>query len=104
MSGFSTVDAYDASLVRTTPTALSTARGQLAATTVNGYALFGGGYGTGQSAVVDAYDASLVRTTPTAISVARSGLAAASIGDYALFGGGSNSSGYDSTVDAYQVA
>ena len=51
------VDAYYASLTRTTATALSQARDVLAATTVGEYALFGGGgvYGTIYSAVVDVY-------------------------------------------------
>ena len=54
-----TVDAYDTSLTRTTPTALSQTRYGLSATTVGNYALFGGGYSSGyssgHSAVVDAY-------------------------------------------------
>ena len=50
------MDAYDASLTRTTPTALSVARGTLAATTVGNKALFAGGYDDDYSAVVDAYE------------------------------------------------
>ena len=107
-SGYSsTVDAYDTSLTRTTPTALSAARQQLAATTVGNYALFGGGSGSGSPghlSTVDAYDTSLTRTTPTALSVAREFLAATTVGNYALFGGGRDSHYYfSSTVDAYQV-
>ena len=101
---FSTVDAYDTSLTRTTPTALSVARDYLAATTVGNYALFGGGYnGTDRFSTVDAYDTSLTRTTPTALSVARDGLSATTVGNYALFGGGYNGTDRLSTVDAYQV-
>ena len=84
-------------------TPLSVARGNLAATTVGNYALFGGG---GESRnytdTVDAYDASLTRSTPTALSVVRQDLAATTVGNYALFGGGSYdifSSG--NAVDAY---
>ena len=102
------VDAYDTSLNRTTPTALSVARSSLAATHIGNYALFGGGrIGNPYSAVVDACDTSLNRTTPTALSVARGSLAATHIGDYALFGGGVDldTSGDGSTrsavVDAY---
>ena len=107
-SGYlSTVDAYDTSLTRTTPTALSAARQQLAATTVGNYALFGGGSGSGSPghlSTVDAYDTSLTRTTPTALRVAREFLAATTVGNYALFGGGRDSHYYfSSTVDAYQV-
>lgn len=78
-------------------TALSVARNYLVATTVGGYALFGGG--RGGSSVVDAYDSSLVRSTPTVLSQARSELAATNVGDYALFGGG-----YSAVVDAYKAA
>ena len=107
---FATVDAYNGSLTRTTPTALSVKRYSLAATTVGGYALFGGGalyspnYDT-YYATVDAYNGSLTRTTPTALSVKRSGLAATTVGGYALFGGGNiYTSSLDTayaTVDAY---
>ncbi len=51
-SRLSTVDAYNTSLTRSTPTALSVARSYLAATTVGNYALFGGGE---YDATVDAY-------------------------------------------------
>ena len=102
------VDAYDTNLTRTTPTGLSRGRSVLAATTVGGYALFGGGMvGSYGRAGVDAYDATLTRTNPTGLSEARGELAATSIGNYALFAGGKTyiySSGryqYFSTVDAY---
>ena len=102
------VSAYDASLTKTTPTALSKARQSMGATTIGDYALFGGGYnGNSNSrfATVDAYDINLTRTTPTVLSKARNNLAATTIGNYALFGGG-----YDinttnaSTVDAYNTS
>ena len=49
------VDAYDNTLTRSTPTGLSLARSELAATTVGNYALFGGGYAKGYIDTVDAY-------------------------------------------------
>ena len=49
------VDAYNTSLVRTTPTALSEARRYLVAASVGVYALFGGGDTGAVSAVVDVY-------------------------------------------------
>lgn len=56
---YSVVDAYDTSLTRSTPTALSRARDSLAATTVGNYALFAGGSSGGPnssaSAIVDVY-------------------------------------------------
>lgn len=99
---FPTVDAYSASLVRSTPASLSEAKYSLAATTVGDFGLFGGGNDRYQdaSSVVDAYSATLVRSTPTALSEARNDLAATSVGGYALFGGGN---GFD-TVDAYSAS
>ena len=90
----STVDAYNSSLVHSTPTGLSEARFKLAATAVGGYALFGGG---GYKEAVDAYNSSLVHSTPTGLSKARYSLYAAAVGDYALFGGGVHTP----AVDAY---
>ena len=101
------VDAYDTSLVKTIPTALSQARTHLAATSLDGYALFGGGYYNGSNDVrneVDVYDTSLVRTIPTPLSQGRRDLAATSLGSYALFGGGYNQNVYRGIVDVYQVA
>jgi len=85
-----------------TATKLSSARRNLAATSVGDYALFGGGYDGSYSKVVDAYNTSLTRSTPTALSKARYNLAATSVGDYALFGGGDTGS-YSKVVDAYTV-
>lgn len=53
MSPVNNVDVFDASLTRTNPTGLATARSYLAATTVGNFALFGGGSGGGS--VVEAY-------------------------------------------------
>ena len=105
-SSSSVVDAYDTSLVRTTPTPLSRARISLSSTSIGNYALFGGGesnYPFVYSDVVDAYDTSLVKTTPTPLSVGRRPLAATSIGDYALFGGGNGGSFY-AAIDAYDTS
>lgn len=99
------VDAYNTNLTHSTPTALSEARGYLAAATVGGYALFGGGYkiDTYPSAAVDAYNASLTRSTPTSLSEARCYTASAANGSYALIGGGYRyaSDSYSVAVDAY---
>ena len=91
-----------------TGTDLSQGRGELAATTVGNYALFGGGRaGANTSDVttrVDAYDTNLTRTTPTALSKARGGLKATTIGDYALFGGGYDASNKEqTTIDVYDA-
>jgi hypothetical protein len=99
-----TVDAYDTSLTRSTPLALSVARNNLAGASIGDYALFAGGQSdsSSYSSTVDAYDISLTRSTPTALSAARRYLAGASVGNYALFAGGqSDSSNYSDVVDAY---
>src|SRR5699024_1857676 len=99
------VDGYDSTLSHLTPTALSQARENLAATTVGNYALFGGGrmrlmMQQSYFDVVDAYNTSLTRSTPTALSRARAELAATTVGNYALFGGGGDEDPI-SRVDAY---
>ena len=99
------VDAYDTSLTRTIPTALSQARSSLKATTVGSYALFGGGRNSFSDCLdaVDAYDTSLTRTIPTALSQARSDLEATTVGDCALFGGGYSSDYYSNVIDVYDT-
>ena len=100
---YGTVDAYNTSLTRSTPTVLNVVRGSLAATGVGSYALFGGGLGSSSSSTVDAYNTSLTRSTPTALRQARYSLVATTVGSYALFGGG-YSGGYSSAVDVYYPA
>lgn len=104
-SAVSTVDAYNTSLTRSNPTALSELNILGSATNVGNYAVFGGGAAAagGARTFVNAYNTSLTRSTPTALSVARSSLAAASLGNYALFGGGSSSSS-NAVVDAYNTS
>ena len=102
---YATVDAYDLTLTRTTPPALTQARDKLASTTVGNYALFGGGQTgafSGYTDVVDAYDQNLtLQTAPAVLSQARRSLAATTVGNYALFAGGNNGSSYFDVVDAY---
>lgn len=92
-----TVDAYNKSLTRSTPTVLYTGRFELAATTVEGYALFGGGIkSTETQKRVDAYNSSLTRSIKN-LTTARHELAATTVGSYALFGGGETSNNYGTT-------
>ena len=103
-TNYSTVDAYNQSLTRSTPTALNTGRYSLAATTVGNYALFGGGSTPHPSSVMDAYSLpSLTRFNTQNLSEARADLAAPTVGDYALFGGGKIAVGKKSTVDVYTI-
>ena len=101
-SYYSTVDAYNASLVRSTPTALSVAKYTLGATPVGNYALFAGGQtkSSSISATVDTYNKSLTKSTATDLRVGRNNISATTIGNYALFAGGSSTTGY-AYVDAY---
>ena len=102
----STVDAYNVSLTRLTPSNLSEARSLLASSMTSSYAFFGGGRNnsSGYSSVVDIYDESFLRySAPNFIEVKRE-LSATNIGNYVLFGGGySLSNGYLSTVEHYTV-
>lgn len=97
----STVDAYDTSLTRSTPTALSLGMYDLTATSIGNYALFGGGEDGGYRTTVDAYNTTLARTTPTNLSQAMMTPAATSVGNYALFGWGNNSY---AVVNAYDTS
>ena len=104
------MDAYNASLTRTTATSLSVARQELTAITLGDHALFVGGRSGGTAfGTVDVYDASLTRTTATELSIARYDSAAAVVGSYALFAGGRGPGifgGADalSAVDAYNTS
>lgn len=89
--------AYDLFLTRVSAESMGKERNRFAGTTLNGFALFGGGYGNQLlDSYVDVYDPYLVRTTPK--GAATHGLNAAAIGDYALFAGGA---GY-TDVDVYR--
>lgn len=82
-------------------TPLSVKRFYLAAAPVGGYALFGGGKGTGSAyyADVDAYDTSLTRTAPTSFSAAKARHAAGIAGKYAVFAKGTTV-----TTEAYSAS
>ena len=103
-----TVDAYNASLAKTTVATLNKGRGELAATTVGDYALFGGGYnpyadGNKYYDTVDVYYKTLTKTTPLVLSQARSELAATTVGDYAIFAGGSYYSPSPNYLDVVDI-
>ena len=87
------VDAYNESLTRTVPSALSKAREYIAGANNGLYAIFAGGSvgGTAQTNV-DSYNYSLTRSTLTSLNYARASHAGCSDvgGNYALFGGGAS--------------
>lgn len=83
------VDAYNASLVRSTPTKLRTGKDYGAAASTENYAVFGGGGNMStEGRYVDAYNASLVRTSAASFPKNLNDLSAASVGGYAIFAGG----------------
>lgn len=91
------VDAYNSSLTRTTPTALSESR--IAATPINfdGKLFFLGGYFNNNGYDyndVDIYDSSLTRSIMT-LSEKRGGMAAAENGKYIVYAGGDRGGGND---------
>lgn len=103
---YSTIDAYNSSLTRSSPTqSLSVARTNLAAASVGNYALAMGGETKSLPLgcnTVDAYNTSLVRSTPTnALSSERYSLSGLSFGNYALAIGGAFG---NNTVDVYNTS
>jgi len=98
----STVDAYNSSLTRSTPTALSQSRRDLGGSSVGDYAIFAGGSAISyaRSNVVDAYNKSLTRSIATTLSSTTERLGSARNNTYALFGGGYNGN-LSKTVIAY---
>ena len=103
---YNTVDAFNSSLVRSTPATITTRRYGIAGASAGGaYAVFAGGLSWDYStttdtsyALVHAYNSSLVRTTPTELPKATSGLVGTSVGDYAIFGGDSSVYVYDASL------
>lgn len=105
---YTNVFAYDTQMVRSMPTALSVARGEMFGAKAGSTAIFAGGVTTsGTVSTVDSYDENLTKGTLTSLRSTRGYGAAASLGKYALFAGGINSrwkhdeSGCSNIVDAY---
>lgn len=112
VSYYATVNAYNSSLSRSDPTALSQGRDSMAVTTVGEYAIFAGGQYLGYaewfgantflwSGVVDAYNSSLTRSVPTALATTRHNAAGASTGGYAIIAGGN---GGGQIVETYNTS
>jgi hypothetical protein len=93
------VDVYDTTAGTWSVTSMSQARSHLAATSVNGYALFAGGYVDSwtPSDRVDAYDANTGTWSQASLSSA-SHKKGTTVGPYALFAGGSVIDVYDSAI------
>lgn len=106
-TAYTTVDAYNKSLTRSTPTALGGTRTFMAGASIGNYALFAGGRPTQSGTVygtVYSYNTSLTRSTATALSTSRYLLASTTVGSYAVFGAGGASSGVTTTVNAYNTS
>lgn len=96
------MDAYNASLTKSSAPDLSVGRYSMRGGSVGNYALFAGGTDDKDN-IVDAYNTSLSKISATKLSVVRDNLASATVGNYVLFAGGYSmfEHAYRSTVDAY---
>lgn len=101
MSRSNTVDAYNKSLVKTTPATLTSYSTNMAATVLcDEYALF---FGFANSKYyIDAYDYNLTKVF-VQFGTTKVSLASASIGEYALLAGGTFNSVSQSSVDAFHI-
>jgi hypothetical protein len=98
------VDAYNTSLTRSTPTALTDRKSFMGAATIGGFALFAGGYNSSSNNLnaVDAYNTSLTRSSPTALLNPTRQLAGTTIANtLALFAGGYNNVDTTNVVVSY---
>ena len=105
---FSTVDAYDKNLARSTPTELGVARSHITATTVGNYALFAGGKYRAAGAFidkncsnVDSINKNLVRNSAANLASGDHSLSSTSLESYALFAGKPSDS---DIVEVYSIA
>ena len=91
-SGDSTVNAYNKTLTRSTPSSLGGRQYMLGATTVGDYAVFAGGLVSGSiSTSATAYNTSLTKKSATSLG-GTACCAATTVGNYALFAGGTTGS------------
>ena len=114
--GEAIMDAYNASLTRTTATPLVDEIWACAGGSVGGYAVFGGGCDMntdtshiepiGGTGVVQTYDSSLTSSKAAPLSCPRAVHSAATIGNHLLFAGGWNGTTgkYLSTVESYDAS
>lgn len=99
-SGGNIVDAYNASLVRTTATPFDTNTYYHSGASIGSFALFAGGNKSISN--VSAYNNELTKSNPTALSAGRRWMGVGINDSYAVFAGGrSGSATYHNTVDAY---
>lgn len=94
---YSTVDAYDVSLVHYTPASLATAQRAKRSTSFNNYAIFAGGYP--YSTNIECYDNTLTKTIPATAPNKSYDCFIGTVGDYMIYAGGADS--MYSTVAAY---
>ena len=107
-----TVDAYDNTLIKSTPSNLATQVEGLVGVSFNNYALFGGGKSNATlypiQTTVNVYNDSLSKLTSVELSTRRHYLNGGKIGNYALFAGGYQvtltTNTYLSSVDAFNTS
>jgi hypothetical protein len=85
----------------TNPDNLSQQKSIFGSGTINGFALFAGGFNGSTLNTVDVYNSSLTRSTATNLSVARYRVAGASINGYVLFASGFDGTNESNVVDVY---
>lgn len=102
---YNTVDAYNSSLVRSTPTNLGEQKASAKGGAVGDYVLIAGGYyGSKYYNTVQAYNASLTRSSPTYLSYTCINLASANVAERVIFAGGAKGSTYTAKVDSYNTS
>ena len=106
-----TVDAYNNTLIKSTPSNLDTQVEGLAGVSFNNYALFGGGKSNAAlypiQTTVNVYNNSLSKLTSVALSTRRHYLNGGKIGNYALFAGGYQvniTNTYLNSIDAFDTS
>jgi hypothetical protein len=102
---YNTVDIFDADTGLWSVATLSSARGWLAGTTLDDYALFaGGGNGRPYRSTLDIFEESTGLWFTDSLSAARRSPVATSVGGYALFAGGlDNTANASNIVDIYSI-
>jgi len=108
-TGFTTytnsVEVYTPSLVKSSATALNSAKGQIGAARAGDYALFAGGYnGSGGVNLIEVYNKSLTKSTLSNLIGASYGLTGVSFNNCAVFAGSNSTSRvemYDASLTKY---
>lgn len=101
---YSEVNAYDFNLTKVSVSDLSKARSRMAGTSINGYALFCGGYdGQTSQSIVDCYNFGGAKESVLGLSLPVYYAAAASKGDYAIICGDESATAYNKELSKQTI-